>query len=138
MAQQARNLVWELDEREENRISFLIHDRDRKFCGEFNRVFESEGVEIVLTPPRAPQANSIAERWVRSAREECLDQILILNERHLLSVMKDFTRYHNHERPHQGLNQRIPLGTGPPIKEGSIQRRDVLGGVIHSYYRQSA
>jgi len=53
VAQQARNLVWELDDKEENRISFLIHDRDRKFCAEFNRVFESESVEIVLTPPRA-------------------------------------------------------------------------------------
>ena len=102
VAQQARNLVWELDENEENRMRFLIHDRDRKFCSEFNRVFASEGLEIVLTPPRAPRANSYAERWVRTAREECLDQILILNEKHLLSVMKEFTSYHNHERPHQG------------------------------------
>ena len=119
-------------------MRFLIHDRDSKFCSEFNRVFASECVEIILTPPRAPQANSFAERWVRTAREACLDQILILNERHLLKVIKVFASYHNHERPHQGLDQRIPLDTGPPIREGSIQRRDVLGGIIHSYYRQAA
>ncbi|MCP4164591.1 MAG: transposase [Chloroflexi bacterium] len=138
VAQQARNLVWEFGEEDESAFRYLIHDRDSKFCGEFKRVFESEGVEIVLAPPRAPQANSYAERWIRSAREECLDQILILNEKHLMSVMKEFTSYHNRERPHQGLDQRMPLGTGPPLNEGAIQRRDVLGGIIRSYYRQAA
>ena len=85
-----------LGEREEALpIRFLIHDRDAKFTSSFNTVFESEGIEIVLTPYRSSKANAFAERWLRSAREECLDRPLILGEGHLRRVMREYIRYYN-------------------------------------------
>jgi putative transposase len=135
VTQQARNLTWNLQERELS-IRYLIHDRDTKFCQSFDRVFESEGCRIIVTPIQAPNANAFAERWVRTVREECLDRILICNQRHLQSVLSEFSTYHNEARPHQGLNQRIPMmPTFPSTDHGPVHCRDVLGGIIHDYHR---
>ena len=100
---------------------------------------EAESCEIVLTPRRAPDANSHSERWVRTARDECLDHILIFNEKHLSSVLREFEAYYNERRPHQGIEQRAPIMPGSPSPNaGPIRCRDVLGGIIHDYYRQAA
>jgi transposase InsO family protein len=105
VTQQARPLVWHLSHHASS-IRFLIHDRDSKFPANFDQVFVSEGIEIVRTPFRTPKANAIAERWVRSVRQECLDHLLILNQQHLLRVLKAYTNYYNSARPHQGLGQQ--------------------------------
>ena len=78
VTQQARNLTWDLQE-QGTEFRYLIHDRDSKFAKSFDQVFEAEGCKIVLTPRQAPDANSYAERWVRTARNECFDHILIFN-----------------------------------------------------------
>ena len=80
MRQQARNLA--VNERLE-RARFLIHDRDAKFAGPFDQLIGDEGVRVVKTPVRAPRANGVAERWVRTVRTECLDQLLVFGRRHL-------------------------------------------------------
>jgi putative transposase len=85
-AQQARNLAWQLQEAEV-RPRFLIHDRDSNFPAAFDAVFRAEGLEIIRTPVRAPNANSRCERWVSSVRRECLDWLLILGRRHLEAVL---------------------------------------------------
>jgi putative transposase len=108
VTQQARQLTWELDQREPC-IQYLIHDNDKKFTVSFDRVFQSEGIEIVHTPFQAPNANAIAERWVRTGREECLDKLIIINQPHLRQVMKEYTAYYNSARPHQGIGQLIPV-----------------------------
>jgi transposase InsO family protein len=102
----------------------------------FINVFCSEGIEIVHTPYQAPKANAFAERWVHSVREECLDKILVLTENHLHVVLKEYAQFYNSDRPHQGLGQHFPISGSTRKKMGPIRRRDVLGGVIHDYYRQ--
>ena len=87
------------------------------------------------------RANAYAERFVRTVRTEGLDRIFVLSERHLESVLKTYVRHYNQERPHRGLNLRIPEG-GPPVSltgaTGPIVRRDRLGGLIHEYHRKAA
>jgi len=120
-------------------IRFLIHDRDTKFAATFDRVFTSEDVTIIRTPVRAPNANAFCERWVRSVREECLDRVLILGENHLRHVLSEYVAYYNHARPHQGIEQQSPVACAwSSARDGPIHRRDILGGVLHDYYRRAA
>jgi hypothetical protein len=135
VTQQARNLAWLLQEGTLP-VTILLHDRDAKFPPACDAVFRSEGLQVVQTPARCPQANGYAERWVGSARRECLDHLLILHERHLLRVLTAYTDIYNQRRPHQGMSQRcpIPLAHGPG--QGPIARHDVLGGIIHDYERR--
>ncbi|MDQ2982015.1 MAG: integrase core domain-containing protein, partial [Actinomycetota bacterium] len=96
VTQQARNLSFTgLFER----MHFLIHDRDSKFSAAFDEVFRSEGINVIHTPIRAPQANAYAERFVRTIRAECLDWLLILGRRHLRHVLRAYSAHYNRERP---------------------------------------
>jgi transposase InsO family protein len=140
VTQQARQLTWALQDRPPDikPMRFLIHDRDTKFNRSFNTLFLSEGIEIVLTPFRAPKANAFAERWIRSLREECFDHLLIINERHLRRVLIEYVSFYNEARPHQGLEQQIPIPKAQGSEHGVFHRRDILGGLLHDYYRQAA
>ena len=134
VTQQARHLTWTLAERAEP-VRFLIRDRDQKFTDRFDDVFRSEGIEIVRTPFRAPQANGVAERFVRTVRSECLDWFLVLNQSHLEQVLHVFIDHYNGHRPHRALDLTPPQPQGCTALESAacITRRDRLGGVIHEY-----
>jgi len=120
-------------------VRFLIRDRDSKYSGSFDEVFRSEGVRTVKTPVRAPKANAIAERFVRTVRSECLDWLLILNRRHLERVLRVYVDHYNTQRPHRALELCPPEPEGDARSGGSeIRRRDRLGGLIHEYYRAAA
>lgn len=136
VTQQARQLMWELDEQETS-IRFLIHDRDTKFTQSFDTVFQAEGIDIIRTPIRAPNANAYAERWVKSVREECFDNLIIINQAHLKQAMREYVKYYNTARPHQGIQQRTPIALPKPNNHGRVRCRDVLGGLIHDYYRDA-
>ncbi len=136
VSQQARQLLWSLSD-SEIQPRFLIHDRDTKFSRAFDAVFRSEGVDILLTPFHAPNANAFAERWVRTVRQECLDQIIILNEAHLRHVLNEYVLHYNTARPHQGIRPQAPIPFSSP-QHGSIHCRDGLGGILHDYYREAA
>jgi putative transposase len=133
VAQQARQSVWTLEECEV-RPRILIRDNDRKFAGGHDRVFRSEGVRVIRTPIHVPNANAYAERWVRTVREECLNHLLILNEKHLRCVLQSFIHYYNTARPHQGLKQQMPIPRQQAAATGAVRRREVLG-FISDYYR---
>lgn len=123
VTQQARNLA--MGERLE-RLRFVVRDRDSKFSGPFDEVLGSEGVRIIKTPVRAPQANAYAERWVRTVRAECLDWMLVLGRRHLEEVLRTYAAHYNEARPHRGLDLRTPRrGRVPPMWR---PRRDGLEG----------
>ncbi|GAA0422220.1 hypothetical protein Acor_81830 [Acrocarpospora corrugata] len=118
---------------------FLIRDRDAKYTSAFDAVFTAIGVRPIFTPPRAPRANTIAERWILSVRRECLDRMLIVGRRHLRHVLTEYVDHYNRHRPHRTLNQTPPDGRAdrPPATDLTcptrVIRRDRLGGLIHEY-----
>jgi putative transposase len=135
VAQQARNFLMDLGDRAAQ-FRFLIRDRDSKFTSMFDAVFASEGIRILRTPVRAPRANAIAERWIGTVRRELLDRILIINRRHLTTVLTEYVAHFNHHRPHRTLNQAAPFRSLPPAAAPSelhLRRHDLLGGLIHEY-----
>jgi hypothetical protein len=135
MLQQARNLRMDLDDRG-RRYRFLIHDRDAKFSRAFDAHYHDEGVHVIRTPVRAPNANAHRERWVGSVRRECLDRLLIFNRRQLERILGVYVRHYNGQSPHRALELRPPDPSRPP-RDGPapkvIRRRDILGGIIHEY-----
>jgi hypothetical protein len=140
VTQQARNLVMTLGDREQP-VRLLVRDRDRKFTRSFDEVFRSEGIRVIRTPVRAPQAKAHAERWVGSLRRECLDRTLILGRRQLEQVVRAYISHHNEHRPHRSLEQRPPLAKPPPatpLLPKRIGRRDRLGGLLHEYHALAA
>jgi hypothetical protein len=105
--EQPVNSYWGLAEHS-TPVRFLIRDRDGKFTRDFDTVFRSEEVEIIQTPVRAPKANAVAERFVRTVRSECLDWLLVLNRRHLERALRVFADHYNGHRPHRALSLTPP------------------------------
>ena len=138
MTQQARNLSWELTELG-LRPRFLVRDRDAKFAAAFDSVLAAEGTEVRRTPARSPRANSIAERWVASARREALDWLLVVNDRHLRCILKEYVEHYNRARPHRSLNLRPPAGDHPlGDRDSPVIVRTRLGGLLREYSRAAA
>jgi transposase InsO family protein len=130
VTQQARNLLMSLGD-QAAALKFVIRDRDAKFTAAFDAVFSAIGVRVVKTPAQAPRANAIAERWIGSARRECLDQMLIAGEQHLRLVLREYADHYNTHRPHRALNQNPPAGrTDSPAESARdrVLRRDRLDG----------
>ena len=113
LGQLARTLLMDIEDTGQA-FRFLLRDHDGKFNRVFDTVFAAAGVQIVLTPIRAPRANAIAERFVGSLRRELLDRILILNQRHAAAVLAEYERHYNDHRPHRALGQAAPLRPHPP------------------------
>jgi hypothetical protein len=138
VTQQARNVCWQLDA-SGCRPTLLIRDRDAKFPGTFDAVFRSEGARVVCAPYRAPLAKALAERWVGTVRRECLDWLLVLGERHLQRVLRDYVDHYNRVRPHRAHQLRPPVPDRQPRgATGDVVRRDRLDGLIREYERQAA
>jgi putative transposase len=129
-AQQLRNATMD-----GHAARFLIRDRDDKFGTAFDRAAEGVGVRVIKTAVRAPNMNSVGERFVGSLRREALDHVLLLSGDHLGEVASQYVRYFNHARPHQGIGQRIPEGPANDNRDGKIIAFPVLGGLHHDYRR---
>jgi putative transposase len=136
VVQQARNLLMDLDD-EGVSVKFVIHDRDASFTAAFDAVFQAAGGRVVRSAIQAPRMNSVMERWIGSCRRELLDRTLIWNQRHLMTVLREYENFYNTHRPHRALDQAAPLR---PLPDGvtdldhfRVRRRDRAGGVIHEY-----
>ncbi|MFV2073690.1 MAG: integrase core domain-containing protein [Thermoanaerobaculales bacterium] len=116
--------------------TFLIRDRDSCYGGTFIPRAARLGIKTLLTPVRAPKANAIAERLVGTLRRECLDHLIIMNERHLMAVLREYAAHYNAERQHRALHLDPPDGLAFRMGPGSGRRviaRPVLGGLQHEY-----
>ena len=115
---------------------YLIHDRDSLYTDSFDSILKAAGVQAVKLPPRSPNLNAHAERFVRSVKEECLDHLILSSEEQLRYVLAEYLKYYHHERIHQGINRIID----PQHEEnrGEIICIERLGGVLKSYHRKAA
>ena len=113
----------------------LICDRDRKWSREVRRQLEDAGIRVVRTPEHAPNANAYTERFVRSIKEECLDRIIPLGERHFRRAIAEFVEHYHRERNHQGLGNALLMGVPSTGSGGRVYRRPRLGGLLNYYER---
>jgi len=120
---------------------FLLRDRDASFGKGFVARARAIGIETVLSPFHCPQANGVAERMVGTFRRQCLDQVIVLNERHLLRVVTEYVEHYNRCRPHRSLELRAPEPRPQMLKppdRGRVVARPVLGGLHHEYSWEAA
>jgi putative transposase len=138
MSQIARNLT----DAEEGILTgkrYLIHDRDPLFTAEFLKMIADAGVESVKLPPRSPNLNAHAERFVRSTKESCLERLIFFGEGSLRTAIQNFVAHYHGERNHQGLGNRlISPEPGHVGTAGEVQRRQRLDGMLSYYYRAAA
>jgi putative transposase len=113
----------------------LICDRDRKWSREVRRLVGEAGIRVVQTPYRAPNANTYAERFVRSIKEECLNRVIPIGEHHFRRAVTEFVDHYHRERNHQGLENRLIEGVAARRRASRIRRRPRLGGVLNYYER---
>jgi transposase InsO family protein len=118
---------------------YLIHDRDPLFTAEFLGMLADVGVKSVKLPPRSPNLNAYAERFVRSIKESCLDRMIWFGEASLRKGISEFVTHYHRERNHQGLDNRLIIADDSHTgNRGRLRRRERLGGMLNYYYRQAA
>jgi putative transposase len=118
---------------------YLLHDRDTKFTQAFDGLLKASGVEPVRLPPRSPNLNAHGERFVRSIKEEALEQMVMLGAPALSYVIQQSLAHYQTERNHQGLdNPLIAPEPGLGSQGGQVRRRERLGGLLRYYYRGAA
>jgi putative transposase len=118
---------------------YLIHDRDPLFTAEFLGILADSGVKSMRLPPRSPNLNAYAERFVRTIKESCLDRMILFGEDALRKSVQEFTAHYHLERNHQGLGNRLILPASAHVgTTGEIRRRERLGGMLNYYYREAA
>ena len=132
-AQQLRNATMDGDA-----PAVLLRDRDDKFGPEFDRAAQGVGARVIRTAVRAPNMNAVAERFVGSARRELLDHVLLIDDQRLADLLRQYQRYFNESRPHQGIEQRVPAGSQTVTDSSKpVAVTSVLGG-LHVDYRRAA
>jgi transposase InsO family protein len=138
MEQVARNLI-DVDDGFLRGKRYLIADRDPLYTDVFRRTLKSGGVKVLKLPPRSPNLNAFAERFVLSIKSECLERIIPLGESHLRHVIAEYMRHYHQERNHQGLGNALISGDPAiSIAHGAVKSRRRLGGLLGFYYRDAA
>jgi putative transposase len=117
---------------------YLIHDRSTLFTREFRMILESGGIKSVRLPARSPDLKSFAERFVRSIKEERLERMVLIGEKSLRRAVGQFCEHYHLERNHQGLENKIIEPDFRSDREGEVNCRERLGGLLRYYYRDAA
>jgi putative transposase len=139
MEQVARNATMQ-DTGYLNGCRYLLHDRDKKFCREFQKTLAAGGVECTPIPARSPNLNAHSERWVRSVKEECLSKLILFGDGSLRRVVSEYLQHYHQERNHQGKGNVLLFPASTPSNPGlpgAIGCRERLGGLL-KYYRRAA
>ncbi len=138
MEQVARNLTDSFDGFLQG-ATHLIHDRDPLFTCAFDEILKNGDVTPIKLPPRSPNLNAYAERFVRSIKEECLSRVVVLGERHLRLLVREYVEHYHRERNHQGLGNQL-LAPVPDLAgtETQVRRRRRVGGLLNYYHREAA
>ena len=140
VAQQARNFCMEFGGTELN-PTIVMHDSDTKFTGQFDAILKTEGIQVKTLTPFSPILNAYVERFIQTIGQECLDHFVVLGERHLNFLVREFVAHYHAERCHQGVGNLPPAIEKPPDACDSvpaIMRRDRLGGLLKHYDRRAA
>ena len=140
MTQMARNAVDE-ESGYLRQHRYVLHDRDTKFCADFRKTLATGGVKCLRLPPRSPNLNAFAERWVRSVKSECLSHFILFGEGSLRRALKNFCEHYHTERNHQGKENVLLFPGGEDLltsRGSSIECRERLGGLLKYYYRRAA
>jgi hypothetical protein len=111
---------------------YLIHDRDGKDWLAFQQILDAAGGTRVPLPPRSPNLNASAERWVRSVKEKCLSRLILFGEASLHHALTQYVEHFHHERNHQGQGNVLlfPMISHDPERQGPVQCRERLGGLL--------
>ncbi len=125
---------------------YLIRDRDPLFTKAVDELLRSAGVIPVKLPPRSPNLNAYAERFVRSIKSECLDRLIPIGKQHVQRAIDEYVDYYNRDRPHQGMNNELlepsdrsgETENPSPSSTGAVMCHERLGGVLKSYARAAA
>ncbi len=141
MMQVARNVTMDewgfLDQ-----CRYLLHDRDTKYTQSFRQIIGSGGVEPLRLPPRSPNLNAYAERWVRSVKDECLSKLILFGEASLRRALREYLVHYHQERNHQGRGNILLFSSttkrAAPVDEPPARCRERLGGLLKYYHREAA
>jgi putative transposase len=117
---------------------YLIIDRDAKYSEQFRRLIRDNGTKVIRLPPRSPNLNAYAERFVRSIKDECLDRMIFVGQASLRRAVSEYMDHYHRERNHQGLDNRLIVPTTTQAADGTVNRHARLGGTLNFYYRQAA
>ena len=118
---------------------YLLHDRDTKYTQSFRAIIASGQVEPLVLPARSPNLNAYAERWVRSVKEECLSKVILFGERSLRRALSEYVEHYHAERNHQGKDNVLLFpGSANTRRDGRVQCRERLGGLLRYYHQEAA
>jgi transposase InsO family protein len=136
MEQLARNIT-DCEDGIVRKKRYLIHDRDPLYTRQFLETLAESGIQSVKLPPRSPNLNAFAERFVRSIKKECLERMILFGEGSLRTAIREYLAHYHSERNHQGLGNQLII---PPMIQanGRVRRKQRLGGTLNFYYRDVA
>jgi transposase InsO family protein len=131
MSQIARNLTVAVDGFFAGK-RYLVHDRDPLYTKDFLAILEGSGIESVKLPPRSPNLNAYAERFVRTIKEGCLEQMILFGKESLRNTVREFVAHYHLERNHQGLDNRLIIRSETAVPtNGLVRKRRRLGGMLN-------